>query len=117
MDRWDRCWDDVEGIKEEESRERGMIVRTLPYIPASRTPRISSVACRSARNGDISVSSVSCGSLNHDETGTALFGWKMYDAGELSRMIVSVIGRPSCERSCKHEDRKVSKEGRGKRDM
>ena len=26
-------------------------------------------------------------------------GWKMYDAGELSIMIVSEIGRPSCERS------------------
>ena len=45
------------------------------------------------------MSSVSCGSLNHDETGTALLGWKIYDAGELSMMIVSAIGRPSWERS------------------
>ena len=45
------------------------------------------------------MSSVSCGSLNHDETGTALLGWKMYDAGELSMMIVSEIGRPSCDKS------------------
>ena len=45
------------------------------------------------------MSSVSCGSLNHEDTGTALLGWKIYDAGELSIMIVSEIGRPSCERS------------------
>ena len=51
------------------------------------------------RKGQRSVSSVSCGSLNHDETGTALLGWKMYDAGELSMMIVSEIGRPSCDKS------------------
>ena len=37
--------------------------------------------------------------MNQLDTGTALFGWKMYDAGELSMMIVSEIGRPSCERS------------------
>ena len=43
---------------------------------------------------------MSCGSLNQDETGTAFFGWKMYDAGELSMMIVSPIGRPSCDKSC-----------------
>jgi hypothetical protein len=54
---------------------------------------------RSDRNGTRSVSSVSWGSLNHDETGTALLGWKMYDAGELSRIIVSAMGRPNCERS------------------
>ena len=68
-------------------------------MPPSSTPRTSSTCSRSVRNGHRSVSSVSCGSLNHDETGTALFGWKMYDAGELSMMIVSEIGRPSCERS------------------
>lgn len=39
--------------------------------------------------------------MNHDETGTALLGWKIYDAGELSMMIVSVGFRPSCERSYK----------------
>jgi hypothetical protein len=49
----------------------------------------------------MSVSSVSCGSLNHDETGTALLGWKIYEAGELSRIIVSDIGLPNCDRSCK----------------
>ena len=69
------------------------------YRPPSRTPRTSSTWPRSARKGTRSVSSVSCGSLNHDETGTALLGWKIYDAGELSMMIVSAIGRPSWERS------------------
>ena len=69
------------------------------YRPPSRTPRTSSTWQRSARKGTRSVNSVSCGSLNHDETGTALFGWKIYDAGELSIMIVSEIGRPSCDRS------------------
>ena len=42
---------------------------------------------------------MSWGSLNQLDTGTALFGWKMYDAGELSRMMVSSIGRPSWDRS------------------
>lgn len=47
----------------------------------------------------MSPSSVSCTSLNHDDTGTALCGWKMYEAGELSRMIVLPIGLPSCDKS------------------
>ena len=62
--------------------------------------RMSSVPRRSARKGLMSVSSVSCGSLNHELTGTALFGWKMEDAGELSRIMVEVTGRPRRERSC-----------------
>jgi len=84
------------------------IVRTEArhYRAPSNTPRTSSTALKSAKNGTRSVSSVSWGSLNHDETGTALFGWKMYDAGELSKMMVSVIGRPSCERS--YRQRKMS---------
>lgn len=32
--------------------------------------------------------------------GTACCGWKMYDVGELSMMIVSLRSRPICERSC-----------------
>lgn len=77
-------------------------VRTLNirgYKPPSSTPLTSSVVLKSARNGTRSVNSVSCGSLNHDETGTALFGWNMYEAGELSRIIMSVDGRPSCDKS------------------
>lgn len=69
--------------------------------PPSRTPRTSLTSPRSVRKGHRSVSSVSWGSLNHEETGTALLGWKIYDAGELSRMMVSAIGRPNCERSCR----------------
>lgn len=70
------------------------------HSPPSNTPRTSSTGLRSARNGTKSVSSVSCGSLNHEDTGTALFGWKIYEAGELSRMMVSAIGLPNWERSC-----------------
>jgi len=62
-------------------------------------PLTSSAVLKSAKKGTRSVSSVSWGSLNHDETGTALFGWKIYEAGELSKMIVSAIGRPSWDKS------------------
>lgn len=72
---------------------------TSVYKPPSRTPRTSSTDPRSARKGHRSVSSVSWGSLNHEDTGTALLGWKMYDAGELSKIMVSDIGRPNCDRS------------------
>ena len=47
------------------------------YSPPSRIPCTSSTGARSERNGHRSVNSVSCGSLNHDDTGTALLGWKM----------------------------------------
>ena len=74
----------------------------------SRIPRISGTEVKSARKGIKSVSSASWGSLNQDETGTALLGWKMYEAGELSKMMVSAIGRPSWERSCRKEIEKPS---------
>ena len=97
----ERSEDDERGDMEKTQlrASAGRVGVVLIYNPPSRTPRTSSTARRSSRNGHISVSSVSCGSLNHDETGTALFGWKMYDAGELSRMIVPSIGRPSCDKS------------------
>ena len=44
----------------------------LDQMLPSRTPRISSTVARSVRKGQRSVSSVSCGSLNQVETGTAL---------------------------------------------
>ena len=47
------------------------------YRAPSNTPRTSSTGDKSARKGTRSVNSVSWGSLNHEETGTALFGWKM----------------------------------------
>jgi hypothetical protein len=70
----------------------------------SRTPRISSTVARSVRNGQRSVSSVSWGSLNHVETGTALLGWKIYDAGELSMIMDDSMVRPNWERSCSRVD-------------
>lgn len=44
------------------------------YMLQSRMPRTSVTVVRSARKGTKSTSSVSCGSLNHEETGTAFFG-------------------------------------------
>lgn len=49
----------------------------IVYCAPSRMPLMSGTLVRSARKGIKSVSSASCGSLNHDDTGTALFGWKM----------------------------------------
>lgn len=69
------------------------------YIEGFKISLTSLVTLRSARKGVISDSSVSWMSLNHEETGTALWGWKMYDAGELSRMMVSPMGLPSCDKS------------------
>ena len=54
---------------------------------------------RSVRKGHKSVNSVSWGSLNQVETGTALLGWNMYEAGELSMMIDDSMSRPSWDRS------------------
>jgi hypothetical protein len=51
--------------------------RFVHHRAPSKTPRTSSTEVKSARNGTRSVSSVSWGSLNHEETGTALLGWKM----------------------------------------
>ena len=73
------------------------------YNPPSKTALTSSTILRSVKNGQRSVSSVSWGSLNQEETGTALLGWKMYEAGELSRIMVSDIGRPSCDKSCRQK--------------
>lgn len=47
------------------------------YNPPSNTALTSSTVLRSAKNGQRSVSSVSWGSLNQEDTGTALLGWKM----------------------------------------
>ncbi len=86
------------------------VTKMLAHTPPSSTPRMSDTSVKSARNGDMSVSSVSWGSLNQEDTGTALLGWKMYEAGELSKMIVSPIGRPSWLRSW---DSRVSKKRLG----
>lgn len=47
-----------------------------------------------------SSSSLSWASENQLLMGTACWGWKMYDVGELSIMIVSRRSRPTWERSC-----------------
>lgn len=47
------------------------------YKPPSKTALTSSTVLRSVKNGQRSVSSVSWGSLNQEDTGTALLGWKM----------------------------------------
>lgn len=96
---------DPGGLHGKSSSSVGYLKSTEPLIEVrhyrapSRIPRTSGTYVRSARKGIRSVSSASCGSLNHEETGTALLGWKMYDAGELSRIMVSAIGRPSWDRS------------------
>lgn len=59
-----------------EERERQRFFRK-DYRAPSRIPRTSGTDVKSAKKGMRSVSSASWGSLNHDETGTALFGWKM----------------------------------------
>jgi len=58
--------------KHDEGEGGGDIPRV--YRAPSRMPLTSGTGVRSAKNGIRSVSSASCGSLNHDETGTALFG-------------------------------------------
>jgi hypothetical protein len=82
------------------------------YRCPSRIPRISDTEVRSARKGIKSVSSASCGSLNQEETGTALLGWKIYEAGELSRIMVSAIGLPSWDRSCRSLLETISRQTR-----
>lgn len=44
---------------------------------------------------------MSCASENQLLMGTACCGWKMYEVGELSMMMVSLRSRPICERSCR----------------
>jgi hypothetical protein len=58
--------------------KKGVEIMHLPHechlcwTAGLRMPRTSPVTLKSARKGHKSVSSVSCGSLNHDDTGTAL---------------------------------------------
>ena len=57
------------------------------------------VPARSSRTGIRSRSSLSWASENQLLIGTACCGWKIYEVGELSIMIVSFRSRPICERS------------------
>ena len=83
--------DDQEGHRRRHAKEKFSF-----HSDPSKTPRISSTDSKSVKNGHKSVNSVSWGSLNQVETGTALLGWKMYDAGELSMMMQECISLPSC---------------------
>ena len=61
---------------------------------------------RSSSTGIRSRSSLSWASENQLLIGTACCGWKMYEVGELSIMMVSFRSRPICERSwstCQHK--------------
>jgi hypothetical protein len=55
---------------------------------------------KSSRTGIRSNSSLSCASENQLLIGTACCGWKMYEVGELSMMMVSRRSRPTWDRSC-----------------
>lgn len=71
----------------------------------SRT-RLTSRTCdpaRSSRTGIKSSNSLSWASENQLLIGTACCGWKMYEVGELSMMIVSRRSRPTWDKSCELE--------------
>lgn len=71
---------------------------------ATSSTKLTSRTCepaKSSRTGMRSRSSLSWASENQLLIGTACWGWKMYDVGELSIMIVSRRSRPTCERSWK----------------
>ena len=72
------------------------IVSSNAYKATSST-RLTSLTCwpaRSSSTGIRSRSSLSCASENQLLMGTACCGWKMYDVGELSMMMVSLRSRP-----------------------
>ena len=54
---------------------------------------------RSSRTGIRSSNSLSCASENQLLIGTACCGWKIYEVGELSMMMVSRRSRPTWDRS------------------
>lgn len=72
------------------------------YYNATSSTRLTSRTCepaRSSRTGIRSRSSLSWASENQLLMGTACCGWKIYEVGELSIMIVSLRSRPTWERS------------------
>jgi len=70
-----RCWIALAGRGNRGEHEPLYTQRN--YNPPSKTALTSSTVLRSVKNGQRSVSSVSWGSLNQEETGTALLGWKI----------------------------------------
>lgn len=78
--------------------------RTIRCHKETSRTRLTSLTCepaRSSRTGIRSNSSLSCASENQLLMGTACCGWKMYEVGELSMMIVSRRSRPIWDRSCR----------------
>ena len=76
------------------------IVSAYKATSSTKLTSLTWLPARSSRTGIRSRSSLSCASENQLLIGTACCGWKMYDVGELSIMIVSFKSRPICERSC-----------------
>lgn len=76
MRQTDGSTDETRKGKQSRNRKESHMVneQEQSHTPPSNTPRMSDTSVRSAKNGDISVSSVSWGSLNQEETGTALLG-------------------------------------------
>ena len=72
-----KSWLRDEGRMSEKGKDGNRLGIVNFYRAPSNTPRTSSTVDKSVRKGTKSVNSVSWGSLNHEETGTALFGWKM----------------------------------------
>ena len=75
------------------------IVSAYKATSSTKLTSLTWLPARSSRTGIRSRSSLSCASENQLLIGTACCGWKMYDVGELSIMIVSFKSRPICERS------------------
>ena len=76
------------------------IVSAYKATSSTKLTSLTWLPARSSRTGIRSRSSLSCASENQLLIGTACCGWKMYDVGELSIIIVSFKSRPICERSC-----------------
>lgn len=72
------------------------------FYRATSSTKLTSLTwepARSSSTGIRSSNSLSCASENQLLIGTACWGWKMYDVGELSMMMVSRRSRPICDRS------------------
>ena len=76
------------------------IISAYKATTRTRLTSLTWVPARSSSTGIRSRSSLSWASENQLLIGTACCGWKMYDVGELSMMMVSLRSRPICERSC-----------------
>lgn len=75
------------------------VVSAYKATSSTKLTSLTWVPARSSRTGIRSRSSLSWASENQLLIGTACCGWKIYEVGELSIMIVSFRSRPICERS------------------